>query len=287
MRDQSASLLLPPAQAQKVMIMGGGDTYETAADATNLTDEIDLKEAGPHWVPGPDLPRGALEGGGMEPMGAGKMYISAVALPDGNVLEAGGSLIPRTKNVLEASIFDPKSNAFTSVAADPVGRDYHSEALLLPDGRVLALGSNPADDETGEESFETRISLYTPAYLEKAGRRPVLSLIDGQANSSEGSVTKTAQWEYGTSHDLSYSAPSKIVSAVLIRPAAMTHSSDPNQREVELPITKDQEGTLTVGLTPKDTIAPPGYYMVFLLDSEGVPSVAQWVHVGPQGAPGP
>jgi len=67
----------------------------------------------------------------------------------------------------------------------------------------------------------------------------------------------------------------------------MTHSSDPNQREVELPITNDQGGQLTVGLTSKDTIAPAGYYMVFLLDAEGVPSVAQWVHVGPQGAPTP
>jgi hypothetical protein len=288
MRDQSASLLLPPAQAQKVMIMGGGNTYDTETDATDLTDEIDLKEASPHWVPGPDLPRGKLEDGTMEPMGAGKMYVSAVALPDGNVLETGGSLIPRTKNVLEASIFDPTTNAFTSVAPDPVGRDYHSEALLLPDGRVLALGSNPANDQTGEESFETRISIYTPAYLEKPSQRPVLSQVDGLANSAEGSITKTAQWEYGTSHTLGYSSPSsKISSAVLIRPAAMTHSSDPNQREVDLPITEDQNGQLTVGLTSKDTLAPPGYYMVFLVDAEGVPSKAQWVHVGPQGAPGP
>lgn len=288
MRDQSASLLLPPAQAQKVMIMGGGNTYDTETDAIDLTDEIDLKEANPEWKPGPGLPRGKLENGEMEPMGAGKMYISAVALPDGNVLETGGSLVPRTQNVLEASIFNPKTNEFTSVAPDPVGRDYHSEALLLPDGRVLALGSNPANDQTGEETFETRISLYTPAYLEKSSQRPVLSLIDGQANSSEGAITKTAQWEYGTPHTLTYSSPSsKITSAVLIRPAAMTHSSDPNQREVELPITEDQNGQLTVGLTSNANLAPPGYYMVFVVDAEGVPSKAQWVHVGPQGAPSP
>ncbi len=174
-RDQSASLLLPPAQEQKVMIMGGGETYSPAQYATNTTDEIKLDEPSPHWVPGPDLPRGTMEeGGAMEPMGAGKMYVSAVALPNGMVLETGGSLIPRTENVLEASIFNPRTNSFTSVAHDPVGRDYHSEALLLPDGRVMTLGSNPANSN-GEESFETRISIYTPSYLTagaEAGAEP-------------------------------------------------------------------------------------------------------------------
>jgi hypothetical protein len=284
MRDQSASLLLPPAQSQKVMIMGGGNTYEPTKNALDLTDEIDLEEKSPHWVPGPNLPRGTMEDGSMEPEGAGKMYVSAVALPDGSVFETGGSLHPRTENVHEASIFDPTTNSFTPVAADPVGRNYHSEALLLPDGRVIALGSNPADPATGAESFETRISVYEPPYLFK-GPRPVLDLIDGEANSLEDGITKTKQWEYGTEHTLSYSSSSAIASAVLIRPAAVTHSSDPNQREVALPIVKNEDGELTVSLTSNDNIAPPGYYMVFLVNAKGVPSVSQWVHVGPQGAP--
>ncbi len=278
-RDQAASLLLPPAQAQKVMIMGGGNTPEQAK-AINLTDEINLKEPSPHWTAGPELPRGEMEGGGMEPMGAGKMYVSAVALPDGTVLETGGSLLPRRENVHEASIFNPSSNTFTSVAADPVGRDYHSEALLLPDGRVLALGSNPIT-ATGEEPFETRVSVYEPPYLFK-GPRPVISGIDGALNHLEGSVNQTGQWKYGEEHTITYSSASPITSAVLIRPAAVTHSSDPNQREVALPITHDSgTGELKVSLTSNDNLAPPGYYMVFLVNAQGVPSVAQWVHVGP------
>jgi hypothetical protein len=282
-RDQSASLLLPPAQSQKVMIMGGGETYSANQDAINLTDEINLKEANPHWVAGPNLPRGKMENGSMEPANAGKMYDSAVALPDGNVLETGGSLLPRRENVLESSIFDPTTNAFTSVAADPVGRDYHSEALLLPDGRVLALGSNPANIKTGEESFETRISIYEPPYLFR-GARPVINTLSGPLNPTEPNLTQTEQWEYGESQTLGYSSSLPITSAVLIRPAAVTHSSDPNQREVTLPIEKDQGGQLTVSLTSNPNLAPPGYYMVFLVNSHGVPSVARWVHVGPQGA---
>jgi hypothetical protein len=283
-RDQSASLLLPPAQSQKVMIMGGGNTYEPNTPATASTQEINLSEASPHWTSGPDLPAGQAESG-MESTGQGKMYISAVALPDGSVLETGGSLYPRTDNVREASIFNPSTNSFTPVASDPVGRNYHSEAVLLPDGRVLTLGSNPANPVTGEESFETRLSIYEPPYLFK-GPRPVLTAIDGEANHLEGSLNRTKQWEYGSEHTLGYSSSLPITSAVLIRPAAVTHSSDPNQREVALPITANAGGgTLKVALTSNPNIAPPGYYMVFLVDSEGVPAVAQWVHVGPQGHP--
>lgn len=160
---------------------------------------------------------------------------------------------------------------------------------------MIALGSNPVNEGTTEEGFETRISIYEPPYMfngkNEAAERPVLSGIDGEANSTEGNITKTKQWEYGSEHTLSYSSPSsEIKSAVLIRPAAVTHSSDPNQREVELPIKETtgpagEKQSLEVSLTSNSNLAPPGYYMVFLINSQGVPSVAQWVHVGPQGAP--
>ncbi|HLH13512.1 MAG TPA: galactose oxidase early set domain-containing protein, partial [Solirubrobacteraceae bacterium] len=290
LRDQSASLLLPPAQAQKVMILGGGNTYETGRDATDSTQEIDLMESDPQWKEGPDLPRGRLDDGELEPQGAGKMYVSAVALPDGTVLETGGSLLPRTKDVHEASIFNPASNEFSPVAADPVGRDYHSEALLLPDGDVMTLGSNPVNVGAGTEGFQTAISIYEPPYMFK-GERPRIAAIDGQLNRIEGDVNKTAQWEYGSEHTISYTSKAhEITSAVLIRPAAVTHSSDPNQREVTLPITgasgpAGEAKSLQISLTSNPNLAPPGYYMAFLVNSEGVPSEAQWVHVGPQGNP--
>ncbi len=289
-RDQSASLLLPPAQEQKVMILGGANTYETSTNAIDSTDEIDLQEEHPVWEKGPDLPRGTLDNGELEPAGAGKMYVSAVALPDGTVLETGGSLLPRTKDVHEAAIFNPVTNVFTPVAADPVGRDYHSEALLLPNGDVIALGSNPVNVGTGTEAFQTAISVYEPPYMFK-GERPVIESIDGQPNRLEGSVNRTAQWEYGSEHTIAYtSKSSEITSAVLIRPAAVTHSSDPNQREVALPIkaatgAAGEKQSLEVNLTSNPNLAPPGYYMVFLVNAKGVPAEAQWVHVGPQGAP--
>ncbi|HEX4466834.1 MAG TPA: galactose oxidase early set domain-containing protein, partial [Solirubrobacteraceae bacterium] len=131
--------------------------------------------------------------------------------------------------------------------------------------------------------FETRISVYEPGYLFK-GARPVINNVDGRVNQLEGNLNSTAQWEYGESKAVSYSASKPITSAVLIRPAAVTHSSDPNQREVALPIEANAGGQLTVNLTKNANIAPPGYYMLYITDSSGVPSVAQWVHVGPQGS---
>ncbi len=71
-----------------------------------------------------------------------------------------------------------------------------------------------------------------------------------------------------------------IKSAQLIRPAAVTHSSDPNQRSVDLPITVNNNGQLTVSLTANPNIAPLGDYMLFVTDINNVPSVARWVHVG-------
>ncbi|WP_322756592.1 galactose oxidase-like domain-containing protein, partial [Frankia sp. Cas3] len=246
-RDQSMSVLLPPAQAQRVATFGGGN-IETNVDANNTTDLIDLSGANPTYVPGPNLL-------------TGKMYVSAVILPDGKVFETGGGLHNRADPVYEASMYDPVANTFTPMATDPVPRTYHSSALLLPDGHVLAIGNNP-----GDGSFDMRVSIYTPAYLLN-GVRPTIT-------------AAAAQWAYGSSQPVGTTSNVTIKSAQLIRPAAVTHSSDPNQRSVDLPITVNKNGQLTVSLTANPNIAPPGDYMLFVTDVNNIPSVARWVHVG-------
>jgi hypothetical protein len=141
----------------------------------------------------------------------GKMYVSAVLLPDGKVLETGGALHNRADPVDEASIFDPTTNTFTpGMATDPVPRTYHSSALLPPDGRVMAVGNNP-----GDGSFDRRISIYSPPYLFRGARPKIVSL-------------SSDEWTYGSVQRITVDGP--VVKASLIRPAAMTHSSDPNQR---------------------------------------------------------
>ncbi|MFB7503546.1 galactose oxidase-like domain-containing protein [Streptomyces broussonetiae] len=257
-RDQSASVLLPPAQDQKVLTIGGGN-IDSNPDAGRLTDVIDLKQPNPAYVAGPPLPQGTVDlGNGPVPEtgNQGKMYVSAVLLPDGKVLETGGALHNRANPVYESSLYDPGTNTFDQVTADPQARGYHSSAFLLPDGRVMATGDNP-----GNGSWNHNVSIYTPPYLFK-GPRPTITSVISQ------------EWKYGDTQRITVDRP--IAKAELIRPAAVTHSSDPNQRFVDLPLSVDGNN-VDLNVTNNPNLAPPGWYMLFAVDANGVPSVALWV----------
>ncbi|MFI1562653.1 galactose oxidase-like domain-containing protein [Streptomyces sp. NPDC020490] len=266
-RDQSASVLLPPAQDQKVLTLGGGN-IDSNPDANRLTDVIDLKQADPSYVAGPPIPQGTVDLGAgkvAETGGQGKMYVSAVLLPDGKVLETGGALHNRADPVYESSLYDPATDTFDPVTADPQARGYHSSAFLLPDGRVMATGDNP-----GNGTWNHNVSIYTPPYLLKGTRPAITSVID-------------TEWNYGDTQRITVDRP--IAKAELIRPAAVTHSSDPNQRFVDLPLSVDANdgNTVDLNVTSNPNLAPPGWYMLFAVDAGGVPSVAKWVHLqGPQ-----
>lgn len=260
-RDESMSVLLPPAQDQKVLTVGGGN-HTVHPEAHRLTDLIDLKAPSPAYSPGPDLPQGHYEDGTPQTGDQGKVYVSTVILPDGKVFETGGALYTyRAKPVFEASMYDPVANAFQpGMATDPVPRTYHSESLLLPDGRVMSFGDNP-----GDGSFDLRMSIYSPPYLFKGARPQITSV-------------QNASWAYGTAQRITTGGP--VVKASLIRPAAVTHSSDPNQRYIDLPMTVHNDTTIDLNLTSNPDIAPPGWYMLTVVDSAGVPSAARWVQVG-------
>lgn len=262
-RDESASVLLPPAQDQRVLTIGGGNN-ETNPVANRLTDIIDLKEPNPQYTAGPPLPQGLVDQGqGKRPQTGdeGKMFVSAVLLPDGKVLETGGGLHDRADPVYEASFFDPVTNTYEEgLAADPIPRTYHSSAFLLPDGRVMAVGDNP-----GNGTYNHNVSIYTPPYLLKGPRPRITSVIDGA-------------WQYGDTQRITVDRP--IAKAELIRPAAVTHSSDPNQRFVDLPMSVVDDRTIDLNVTSNPNLAPPGWYMLFGVDANGIPSVAEWVHLG-------
>ncbi|MDH6131488.1 hypothetical protein P3T37_000857 [Kitasatospora sp. MAA4] len=258
-RDQSMSVMLPPAQDQRVLTVGGGNIVSNV-DAGRQTDIVDLKAAAPAYTPGPLLPQGKLADGSPESGAQGKMYVSTVLLPNGQVFETNGGLHNRADPVFEASMFDPTTNTFTpAMATDPIPRTYHSASFLLPDGRVMTVGDNP-----GNGSFDMHVSLYTPPYLYQGARPQITSVAD-------------TMWSYGSSQHITVDAP--IVRAELIRPAAVTHSSDPNQRFVDLPLSVNGDGSVNLNVTSNPNLAPPGYYMLFAVNANGVPSVAQWVHL--------
>ena len=156
-------------------------------------------------------------------------------------------------------MYNPSTNRYTSMAADPQPRGYHSTALLLPDGRVMTYGNNP-----GDGTFNEQISIYSPPYLFH-GPRPQIT-----------HVAWASSWRYGNRYNIRTNQ--KIVSAELIRPAAVTHQSDPNQRYVALSISGG--GTsVNLNVPSNHNIAPPGWYMLFVNNANGVPSVAKWIHL--------
>ncbi|MGV9884201.1 galactose oxidase-like domain-containing protein [Streptomyces sp. NPDC003006] len=258
--ETSASVLLPPAQDQKVMIMGGGGVGESDR-ATRRTAVIDLKEENPSFKTGPRLPRGTR-------------YLNSVIMPDDSVFTSNGSSDYRGRgasNILKAQFYDPRTNAFREAASPRVGRNYHSEALLLPDGRVVTFGSDPLFDNeqnTKLGHFEQRMEVFTPPALHRGGtNRPVLG--DGPRQlPADGRAT------FRTDH------PEKIASARLMRPSAVTHTTDVEQRSVALGLAKGR-GAVTVHV-PRDDAAlvPPGWYMLFVTDTDGTSSEAKWIHVG-------
>jgi hypothetical protein len=190
------------------------------------------------------------------------MYLNATILPDRTVLVSNGGRLNRddSANVLTAAIYDPPSNSWKSVAADPIGRNYHSSAVLLPDGRVAVVGSNP-----GSGSFELRISVYQPPYLFRTAR-PQISNVPADAT-------------YGQTFSFNVVAPAHPIRwAQLTRPMSVTHQVDANARLVDLPVVVNG-GVATVTVPSNPNLLPPGPYMLTVTDSDGIPSVASWVTV--------
>ncbi|MYW67666.1 DUF1929 domain-containing protein [Streptomyces sp. SID8379] len=257
--ETSASLLLPPAQDQKVMIMGGGGVGESEK-ATSRTAVVDLKEDSPKFRTGPRLPQGTR-------------YLNSVIMPDDSVFTSNGSTDYRGRsasNILAAQFYDPQQNAFHDAASPRVGRNYHSEALLLPDGRVATFGSDPLYDNeqnTKLGHFEQRMEIFTPPALHKGGeKRPVLGTGPESLPDDHKATYRTADAD-------------RIVKARLMRPSSVTHTTDVEQRSIELGLTKGK-GEVTVDVPKDSALVPPGWYMLFATDADGVSSEAKWVKVG-------
>jgi len=250
-RTYGTSVLLPLSGANgyksRVMIFGGGNP------ATNTTEIIDLSAATPQWQVGP-------------PMSQPRIEMNATILPNGSVLVMGGSVNDEDAATasLNADLYDPKTNTFSSAGANTYPRLYHSGSLLLPDGTVALMGGNPT-----RGSYEQHIEIYSPAYLFNG---------DGSLASRPTISNAPSSVNYGSSFQVQTASASRIRSVVLVRPGSQTHAFDMDQRLVELSFTTSS-GVVTATAPPHGNIAPPGYYMLFVFDAEGVPSVARFIHL--------
>jgi hypothetical protein len=254
--ETSATVMLPPAQDQRFMVIGGGGVGESQ-DSSEKSRLVDLKDPDPRFKDGASLDRGTR-------------YPSASLMPDDTVLVTGGSEDYRGRgdsNVLEARTYDPKTGTYTRVADPQVGRNYHSGSVLLPDGRVMIFGSDSlfADKaNTKPGVFEQRIEIYTPPYLFRDSRPKV---------TGGPETVKRGQSGVFTTPDAA-----RIKTAKLMRPSAVTHVTDVDQRSIALEMKKTADG-IQVTVPKNRALVPSGWYMLFVTDDKGTPSEAVWVEV--------
>ncbi|MFI9363568.1 galactose oxidase-like domain-containing protein [Kitasatospora sp. NPDC053057] len=161
-------------------------------------------------------------------------------------------------------------------------RGYHSNAVVLPDGRVMVTGdelqqmANNTDingtvdgvpGTAGPITMNGTIEIYEPPYLHQ-GERPAL------ANAP------TVPVGYDRKFTVTSTTPGLAAKAVLLAPTTSTHSVNTSQRHIDLRMTSRAGNRLEFQAPPDTKAAPPGWYMLFLLSDKGVPSVAQWVQLG-------
>ena len=252
-RHYGTSVLLPlspdDSYRARVMILGG------ANPALATTDLIDLSASTPQWQPGP-------------PMSQARIQLNATILPSGRVLVMGGSRVndDETTASLNADLFNPATNTFTSAGANTIPRVYHSGSLLLPDATVMLVGGNRV-----RGTYQPGIEIYSPAYLFNAdgttATRPAIGSVPGAIG-------------YGQAFQIQTQDAASVQSVVLVRPGAQTHAFDMDQRLVRMSFTSGSD-QLTVTAPPNGNIAPPGYYMLFILNAAGVPSHAKFVQLSP------
>jgi galactose oxidase len=260
-REYGSAVMYEPG---KVIILGGSDPPEKSAETIDLTAEK------PEWK-------------AAKPMQYARRQTNATLLPDGTVLVNGGSQGDGFNNwkepALAAERWDPATGEWTTLASAAVPRTYHSVALLLPDATVLSAGGGlppwgdpamkappgaPDPDYEAGQFFESA-QIFSPPYLFK-GPRPKIAAAPKKV-------------KYGQTFNVSTPDAASVGSVTWLRLGTVTHAFDHGQRFLRLGFTAT-DGKLKVTAPAGGNLAPPGPYMLFILDKKGVPSVAKIVMIG-------
>lgn len=211
------------------------------------------------------------------PMRYGRTFHTSVVLPDGSVLVTGGQTIPEiwTDNnaVFVPELYDPASKTFRSLAPAANARTYHSVAVLLPDGTVFT-GGGGLCSLTGMQQC---IDLYSSHFDGAIFTPPNLLNADGTPASRPVIVLAPGSAKYGSQITVVTNVP--VSYFAVIRNGASTHGVNNDQRRYRL--SRSIVGTNRYSLSiPREDKLPPGYYMLFAVDSRGVPSKAPFVRIG-------
>lgn len=240
----------------KILVAGGGNSTTDAR-------VIDLNGATPQVS-------------ATAPMTHGRRQHNLTVLADGTVLATGGNssgaqLVDLDGGVYPAELWDPGTGQWQELAAMQVTRQYHSTALLLPDGRVLSAGGGICGVCNSVGYLAKNAEIFSPPYLFEAGGSGQLA-----ARPTIGSAP--AEVAYDAPLPIATPDAGSIGKVALVRLGAVTHSVNMEQRYVPLAFTTGA-GTVDATAPANANVAPPGPYMLFVIDDAGVPSVARIVNV--------
>lgn len=237
----------------KFMVSGGGPD---GGNSIKNTAVIDLNTGSPSWK-------------STASMAYARFQHNLIMLPDGTVLAVGGSKEAdkgSTNGTMQAELWDPTTETWKTMASMSDPRMYHSIAMLMPDGRVLSAGGG----RYGTTNNYLTAQYYSPPYLFK-GTRPTISNVASIIGYSSSVTVQTPDAD-------------SISKVSLIPLASVTHTMDMNQRYLELNFTKNS-GNLTVSTPDNTNLAQAGYYMMFIVNSNGVPSIAKIVQLSTSQVP--
>ncbi|WP_274564771.1 glyoxal oxidase [Streptomyces spiramyceticus] len=214
----------------------------------------------------------------------GRTQDDTLILPDGNLLTVNGAYDirdygngqynPNADLKYRQTEMRDEGGDWKLGPAQRLPRGYHSNAVVLPDGRIMVTGDEAqqiANDPDISDDMDGSIEIYEPAYLHN-GERPDLTAVPRRTLG------------YDSRFRVLTSAPEDVKRAVLLAPTTATHSVNFSQRHLEVRIKSRGDGALELQAPPSAEAAPPGYYMLFLLNEEGVPSTAKFVSFGPPAA---
>ncbi len=253
--DAGSAVMYLPGKIMKAgsSYIAGDQTVEKGIPSKATTYVLDMTQSSPAWQQ-------------TASMANPRTHLNLTVLPDGNVLATGGSSdisgeFPQY-GVLPAEMWSPTTQTWTTMSSMAVPRMYHSTALLLPDGRILSAGGGRTGDSVSYDYLNAEI--YSPAYLFK-GARPTITAAPTTVN-------------YNSSFFIQTPDAASIASVSLIRNGSVTHAFNMDQRFVPLSFTQTSGG-LNVQAPANANLAPPGTYMLFIVNSNGVPSIAPFVRL--------
>lgn len=266
LRVEDTSFLVP-GDPNQIMVCGGfpddqqfleGIFLKTKPTAT--CEQIDFGDARPSWKK-------------RKRMRFARGHPDSVLLPDGTVLIVGGGRLGGyDEPILNPEIYDPQRNRWQLLPPQTYGRMYHATAVLLRDARVLSAGQergpyepNPFTGDLVREPGDQFAEIYEPAYLFR-GPRPKIKRVQRGV-------------KYGKTFTVTTRNAAEIESVALIRPSSVTHSVNTSQRYVALEFEQVSSKQIRVTAPEHGNLAPPGYYMLFILNADGVPSVAKMIRL--------